>query len=638
MPAAPAIAPALGSITVTTAASPVAPSTGDAFGKVLRSVRDTAATSVPAPAPSNYTQRSSVSTLLAPRVPPRVDAAGSVSAGTDQSAATRTSAQAAASPAVAAPAVASHAVASPALALAASAAAPPAPTAAAADATKGANPQQTVRDDKRAGGSQPVDVAGTSMREDGQDANVTPTVAGPLSPPAPQPRHGGDPVPPPASAGTGEYRFAEGAVAAIGHGSGGGHDGNATISRPTSLRGTKPAAASGPDNNAASATAAAANSASEAAGTGPGPGHVAVDGVGPPAMPSQVPAGRLAADPVAASAQPSAQARRMTGRAGSVVGASPAARTTRSQPPSPPVEPVGGAGKTEAAGAGVASGQPAMSDMSAARAPAVEDGRNAGSTDLRTGSLAARQIPNVVGEATSSTTDLAVPTQAGSAVTSGSPGPHADPAPRVSIPGSTEAPQVSAPVPADGSRTPAQSTAQLAGVQLPGQTIQAPAEASDRKISLRAVDVGPDLAQPAVAPGVLPDQAAPLNTPAAVPDAASVAATPPAHPASVASPADQVAPALLTMAKTSDGNQEMTVRLHPGDLGMVQVKIERSAAGATQIGITADNPATLLAMQRDQPQRTARWTRPAFRPRGEPSRSISWTSRKPLTTAAVRRH
>jgi flagellar hook-length control protein FliK len=59
---------------------------------------------------------------------------------------------------------------------------------------------------------------------------------------------------------------------------------------------------------------------------------------------------------------------------------------------------------------------------------------------------------------------------------------------------------------------------------------------------------------------------------------------------------------LLTLAKTPEGAQQMTVRLQPGDLGMVQVKIERTLSGTTQIDITADNPATLLAMQRDQPQ------------------------------------
>jgi flagellar hook-length control protein FliK len=46
----------------------------------------------------------------------------------------------------------------------------------------------------------------------------------------------------------------------------------------------------------------------------------------------------------------------------------------------------------------------------------------------------------------------------------------------------------------------------------------------------------------------------------------------------------------------------MTVRLHPADLGMVQVRIAQAPSGTTQVEITADNPSTLLALQRDQPQ------------------------------------
>ena len=46
----------------------------------------------------------------------------------------------------------------------------------------------------------------------------------------------------------------------------------------------------------------------------------------------------------------------------------------------------------------------------------------------------------------------------------------------------------------------------------------------------------------------------------------------------------------------------MTVRLRPADLGMVQVRIATAVSGATQIEITAENPATLRALQRDQPQ------------------------------------
>jgi flagellar hook-length control protein FliK len=92
--------------------------------------------------------------------------------------------------------------------------------------------------------------------------------------------------------------------------------------------------------------------------------------------------------------------------------------------------------------------------------------------------------------------------------------------------------------------------------------------------------------------------------PAAAPTAAATptstaAPTPTHHPAP---PAEQLAPTLLTLAKTAEGGQQMTVRLQPADLGMVQVKIERALSGATQIDITADNPATLQALQRDQPQ------------------------------------
>ena len=53
---------------------------------------------------------------------------------------------------------------------------------------------------------------------------------------------------------------------------------------------------------------------------------------------------------------------------------------------------------------------------------------------------------------------------------------------------------------------------------------------------------------------------------------------------------------------SSDGSQQMTVRLHPAELGMVQVRIGSAVSGGTHIEITAENPSTLLALQRDQPQ------------------------------------
>ncbi len=65
---------------------------------------------------------------------------------------------------------------------------------------------------------------------------------------------------------------------------------------------------------------------------------------------------------------------------------------------------------------------------------------------------------------------------------------------------------------------------------------------------------------------------------------------------------EQVIPTVISLAKAADGSRQMTVSLHPAELGMVQVTIARTMSGTTQIVITADNPTTLLALQRDQPQ------------------------------------
>ncbi len=89
----------------------------------------------------------------------------------------------------------------------------------------------------------------------------------------------------------------------------------------------------------------------------------------------------------------------------------------------------------------------------------------------------------------------------------------------------------------------------------------------------------------------------PLNVGPAV----ATPATAPAHTAPPPSPTAQLAPTLVTLARTADGANQMTIRLHPVELGMVQIRIERAASGLTQIDITADKPDTLLALQRDQP-------------------------------------
>jgi flagellar hook-length control protein FliK len=129
------------------------------------------------------------------------------------------------------------------------------------------------------------------------------------------------------------------------------------------------------------------------------------------------------------------------------------------------------------------------------------------------------------------------------------------------------------------------------------------AAAGDHKITLRPVEADADPAKSAVLSGPTLELVTPAATSVTAPatgmPTTSVAVP---HQAAPAPPMDQLAPALLTLAKTADGGQQMTVRLHPADLGMVQVRIAQAAPGATQIEITATNPATLLALQRDQPQ------------------------------------
>jgi hypothetical protein len=123
---------------------------------------------------------------------------------------------------------------------------------------------------------------------------------------------------------------------------------------------------------------------------------------------------------------------------------------------------------------------------------------------------------------------------------------------------------------------------------------------AERKNESHTAESGPEMAPPSAADnhlaGLIASPLALLQDPAT----SSVAAAGAAHPTGPASPAEQIAPVLLTLAKTPEGNQLMTVRLHPDDLGMVQVRIERTPSGSTQVEISAEKNNTLQALQRDQ--------------------------------------
>jgi flagellar hook-length control protein FliK len=90
----------------------------------------------------------------------------------------------------------------------------------------------------------------------------------------------------------------------------------------------------------------------------------------------------------------------------------------------------------------------------------------------------------------------------------------------------------------------------------------------------------------------------PPSQPVSAPSAASGVTS--AH--TIASPAEQIAPALLAITQGQDGVQRLTLRLHPAELGMVQVQIEQPKAGSATVAITAERPETLQMLMRDQPQ------------------------------------
>ncbi|HET6307696.1 MAG TPA: flagellar hook-length control protein FliK, partial [Rhodopila sp.] len=159
---------------------------------------------------------------------------------------------------------------------------------------------------------------------------------------------------------------------------------------------------------------------------------------------------------------------------------------------------------------------------------------------------------------------------------------------------------------------PAPDPTNAAGNQAAGMPDLVAASASQadpvRDQTARATDKPAATPDGAVSPGPAPSETAPLATvaatpqPSAAPGTSQASAPPPAAQPHPASPAAQLAPALLTLGKTADGGQQVTVRLQPADLGLVQVKITQTAAGTAHVAVTADNPATLQALQSDQAQ------------------------------------
>jgi Meckel syndrome type 1 protein len=124
----------------------------------------------------------------------------------------------------------------------------------------------------------------------------------------------------------------------------------------------------------------------------------------------------------------------------------------------------------------------------------------------------------------------------------------------------------------------------------------------------RAAESAP-MAEPA-APATAPTRDTAPPPPMVAPPAppAETQAVAPPRQAPSASPAQQVAPVIVAVALGQGANGQsngssLTVRLNPGELGQVEVRIERPAdGGAAQVKVVAERPETLALLQRDAPE------------------------------------
>jgi uncharacterized membrane protein YgcG len=121
------------------------------------------------------------------------------------------------------------------------------------------------------------------------------------------------------------------------------------------------------------------------------------------------------------------------------------------------------------------------------------------------------------------------------------------------------------------------------------------ASASSIQAAASSVTADSTQATPSQAQEASSISTAPLGS--AEPVAASLLAAPASDLATMstvpASPVSQLAPALLTLSTGSDGTQQMSLRLQPEELGVVEVRIDRAPDGSARVNVTADNPDTL---------------------------------------------
>jgi flagellar hook-length control protein FliK len=101
-----------------------------------------------------------------------------------------------------------------------------------------------------------------------------------------------------------------------------------------------------------------------------------------------------------------------------------------------------------------------------------------------------------------------------------------------------------------------------------------------------------------------PEQAAALLASAG--SAPVVAPTPTESAAQVSgpttSPTQQISAALVSVGRTADGGQHITLRLQPPELGQVEIRIDRPTDAPARVDIAVQRPETMTLLLRDQPE------------------------------------
>lgn len=161
--------------------------------------------------------------------------------------------------------------------------------------------------------------------------------------------------------------------------------------------------------------------------------------------------------------------------------------------------------------------------------------------------------------------------------------------------GQARPPRVEAPQPLAQAAETAEPTAAVADAPsnaAPAQDATAPAaDAPLPAVAMNAQDV-PGGSLPA--PGAPPQHAAaPPPLPVEAPAPAVRGYTP-------AVPAQQVAPIILAQAAKGGDPSRLIVQLRPAELGGVEVAVEGTRDGGTQVNIMVERPETLALLQRDR--------------------------------------